>query len=83
MEEILLSFGYKVRYEKGNFHSSPCRIHANQIIVINKFLEVSSRVEIMFHILLDLELDLNRLSQAQKRILKKLEEVFKNRNIEA
>lgn len=50
LENLLLTMGYKVRYEKGSFKTGSCLLQHNKIIVVNKF----SNLEVKIYALADL-----------------------------
>ena len=47
----LREFGYTVRFEKGNFKTGYCILEDRKIIVVNKFHDVSARIENLRYIL--------------------------------
>ncbi len=51
LEEIFSELEYKIRYGKGQFTSGYCLIREDKVIVINKFFDVSGRVEVLLDIL--------------------------------
>ena len=46
-------FEYTVRFEKGNFKSGYCVLETRKVVVVNKFLDLESRIENLRSILAD------------------------------
>ena len=46
-------FEYTVRFEKGNFKSGYCVLETKKVVVVNKFLDLESRIENLRTILAD------------------------------
>lgn len=55
IEELFKEIGYKIIYEKGNFHSGYCIVNAQQTIVINKFYKTDARINCLLHILNEID----------------------------
>ncbi|MBC7884450.1 MAG: hypothetical protein H7X99_03200 [Saprospiraceae bacterium] len=51
LEQILKEMDYILRYEKGNFASGYCIVENKKVVVINKFFDISGRVNIILEIL--------------------------------
>ena len=51
LEDFIQEIGFKVRYEKGQFQSGSCLIRESKIIVVNKFLNIESRIRKIIEIL--------------------------------
>ena len=51
LEDILSELEYKIRYGKGQFNSGYCLIQDKKVIVVNKFFDISGRVEVLLEIL--------------------------------
>lgn len=47
---------YKVRYEKGNFQSGHCLVKDQRILVVNKFYDLQSQIEVMIDYLDEIDL---------------------------
>jgi len=50
LEDIFEDFGYKVRYEKGNFQGGYCLVLDKKVVVLNKFSDTESRINILLEI---------------------------------
>ncbi|ACF13236.1 conserved hypothetical protein [Chloroherpeton thalassium ATCC 35110] len=44
LESLARQTGYRVRYEKGDFAGGSCRVKAEQLLVVNKFLPVEGKI---------------------------------------
>jgi len=73
LEHIFEQLEYKVRYEKGNFHSGYCIVEDRKIVVINKFFDLEGRVSTLVDILRNLEFDLAQLEESAQKLLQKLD----------
>lgn len=51
LEEIFVEQGYTLRYEKGQFQSGYCLVDQKKIIIINKFYDTESRMNVLLDIL--------------------------------
>ena len=47
-------FEYTVRFEKGNFKSGYCVLETKKVVVVNKFLDLESRIDNLRTILTDI-----------------------------
>lgn len=68
IEKILTENGHKVRYEKGSFQSGYCIIHQTKVIVVNKYFTVEGKINALSDIILQLEIDENRLSDESRKL---------------
>ena len=72
LKAILETQGWTVRYEKGNFKGGYCIVHNQQTIIINKFHPLESKINTLAEILRELEIQADKLSEEQARILKRI-----------
>ncbi len=68
IESLFEEMGYMVRYEKGNFQSGYCILEDRNIAVINKFLNVEGRINVLIEILPTVKFDINALSGEGKQL---------------
>jgi hypothetical protein len=68
IESLMEEIGYITRYEKGNFNSGYCILEHRKIAVVNKFLTVESRINVLLEILPGLPVDLEILSSEGKEL---------------
>jgi len=73
LEHVFEQLEYKVRYEKGNFHSGYCIVEDRKIVVINKFFDIEGRVNTLLDILRNLDFDNSQLDESNTKLLRKLD----------
>jgi hypothetical protein len=44
LENTIKELGYTLRYEKGNFLGGECRLKADNVVVVNKFLPLVGKI---------------------------------------
>jgi hypothetical protein len=66
IESLLEEMGYITRYEKGNFNSGYCILEDRKIAVVNKFLTVESRINVLLEIVPTIIIDIETLSSEGK-----------------
>lgn len=69
LEELLKMSGYTVRNEKGNFKSGSCLIESSNVIVLNKFALVETKVAYLIDAIQNLQLDENLLDEKNRKFL--------------
>ena len=74
IEGIFTALDYRVRYEKGNFKSGYCILEENNVIVINKFLPLESKVNTLLDILRKIDMDESKLDPKQLQLIQKLKQ---------
>ncbi len=62
LEQLFEEARYIIRYEKGNFNSGYCMIEERRVAVINRFLNVESRINVLLEILPSIEVNEAELS---------------------
>jgi hypothetical protein len=67
LEQLLLTIGYKVRYEKGNFKTGSCLIEHNKIVVVNKFSNLEGKIIALLTLIKQSTADENLLDDKQKQ----------------
>lgn len=72
LEGIFSALQYKIRYERGNFRSGHCLLEEQNVIVINKFYPLESKINALLEILRHIEPDLSLLDASQKKFLQQL-----------
>ena len=73
LEHVFEQLEYKLRYEKGNFHSGYCIVEDRKIAVINKFFDIEGRVSTLIEILRNLEFEIEQLDESAQKVLQKLD----------
>ncbi|MNK26410.1 hypothetical protein D3C87_447440 [compost metagenome] len=76
LEEFFKEQGYKVRYEKGSFRTGACMLQTTKVVVVNKFSNLEIKIQSLWNILLDIEIDLEAISE---KLLPIYEEVLKSK----
>ena len=66
LESLLKGFGYRVRYEKGNFRTGACVLQHTKVVVVNKFSNVEVKVQSLCRLVLELAGDESMLDDKQK-----------------
>lgn len=72
LEKLLDEAGYVLRLEKGNFNSGYCILEHRRVVVVNKFLDIEGRVNVLSDLAPELKIELNRLTTESKRFLESL-----------
>lgn len=74
LEQLLDEGGYVVRYEKGNFNSGYCVLEHKRVVVVNRFLNIEGRINILIDLIPVLKLDSTRI---QPELLKFHDQIVK------
>ncbi len=74
LEMLLRSAGYRVRYEKGNFKTGACMLLESQMVVVNKFSNLESKIHAIAALIRELEIDYNLLDEKQVIFLQQLKQ---------
>lgn len=72
LEDLLQSGGYTVRNEKGNFRSGSCTVEASNIIVLNKFATVETKVAYLVEAIRSLPFDESLLDDKHRKLLEEV-----------
>lgn len=65
IEDLCKAFGYKVRYEKGNFRTGACKILSTKVIVVNRFSSLDVKIHSLIEIITGLDFDESLLDEKQ------------------
>jgi len=76
LEEFFKEQGYKVRYEKGSFRTGACMLQTTKVVVVNKFSNLEIKIQSLWNILLDIEIDSEAISE---KLLPIYEDVLKSK----
>jgi hypothetical protein len=63
IENLFKEIGYKIIYEKGQFHSGYCIVNERRMIVINKFYKTDARINCLLNIINDIEANISGLTK--------------------
>jgi len=66
LESLFKSFGFKLRYEKGNFKTGICILEQNRVIIVNRFSNLESKISALAGLLQNMETDEYLLEEKQK-----------------
>jgi hypothetical protein len=66
LETLLADFGYRVRYEEGNFKTGSCLIAYTKIIVVNKFSNLESKIIALVELVKAIDSEASHLTEKQK-----------------
>lgn len=61
-ENVLEEAGYIIRYEKGTFQSGYCILEQRKVVVLNRFLNVENRINILTELIPVLNIKIEQLS---------------------
>ncbi|HET8572510.1 MAG TPA: hypothetical protein VFL76_01450 [Edaphocola sp.] len=70
LEQLFEETRYRIRYEKGQFHSGYCILEDKKIAVINKFLDVEGRINALLEIIPGIQFKEQELSGDMLKFLK-------------
>lgn len=74
IENLLKEAGLKLRYEKGNFKSGHCLLEEQQIIVVNKFYTVETKIQALTDILQQMQLPMEVLTSESRQLYHELQQ---------
>ncbi len=82
LEAIVEETGYVLRYERGTFQSGFCILELKKVVVLNKFLQVDSRINTMLDLIPQLEIKTDLLSESSKKMYEKISANFSKEETE-
>lgn len=80
LEDLINEGGFLVRYEKGNFKSGYCVLKENKLVLVNNFLPLEGRINILLELVKNLHLDQHHLSEKSRKLFQFLEESQKTKS---
>ena len=72
LEDIYKSLDFVVRYEKGSFQSGYCILENQNVLVINKFFPLESKVNTLMDVLKQLNPDPEKVEEKHRKLLKEV-----------
>ncbi len=63
LSAIVHEAGYTLRYERGTFQSGWCLLESKRVIVLNKFLDLEGRINILLELIPQLPVDTDKLTR--------------------
>lgn len=82
IEQLFEETCYRVRYEKGQFHSGYCVLEEKKIAVINKFLDTEGRINALLDIIPTIQIRYDELSGEMQQFYKQIQIVELNKGLE-
>ncbi len=79
LEKILEESAYVIRYERGTFQSGYCILEAKKVVVLNKFLNVEGRINILTELIPQLTINYDDLTYDSQKMY---EEIMKRSSLE-
>lgn len=79
IEKILAEASYVIRYERGTFQSGYCILEAKKVVVLNKFLNVEARINILIELIPQLTINFDNLTHDSQKMY---EEIMKKSAVE-
>lgn len=73
LEQVLEEAGFVLRYERGNFASGFCVLESRRVVVVNRFLNVESRINALVEIIGSIIIDESLLSGEMLRFYHQLD----------
>ena len=68
LQQILADNSYTVRYERGTFQSGWCLLEQKRIVVLNKFLDVEGRINILLDLIPQVQIDFDKLTHEGQKL---------------
>ena len=72
LEQVLEEAGFVLRYERGTFASGFCVLESRRVVVVNRFLNVESRINALAEIIGSILIDESLLSGEMLRFYHQL-----------
>jgi len=72
LEQLLEEAGFMVRYEKGNFNSGYCLLEERRVAVVNRFLNVEGRINVLLEMLPAISIERDALSGEMQKFYEQL-----------
>jgi hypothetical protein len=72
IEKVLDDAEYVVRYERGTFQSGYCILEHRKIVVLNKFLQTEGRINTLFDIIPQLNINPDFLTPESRKLYDEL-----------
>lgn len=79
LEKVLAESAYVIRYERGTFQSGYCILEAKKVVVLNKFLNVDGRINILIELIPQLSINIDDLTYESQKVY---EDIMKKSSLE-
>jgi len=80
MEQLFEEANYTIRYERGNFNSGYCILEDRRVAVINRFLDMEGRINVLVEILPTINVNEGELSTEMLKWYKHLQSMAPGSN---
>ena len=77
LSAIVHEAAYTLRYERGTFQSGWCLLESKRVIVLNKFLDVEGRMNILLELISQLPIDIDKLTHASQLLYEDIKKAAK------
>lgn len=78
LEQLYEEARYIIRYEKGNFNSGYCVLEDKKVAVVNKFLSIEGRINVLIEILPTISVNEEELSTEMLKWYRQLKDLSAN-----
>ena len=68
VERILSESGYILRYERGTFQSGYCILEEKKVVVLNKFLDMEGRIQILHDLIPNLIINIDAITHDSQKL---------------
>ncbi len=68
LEDILGDSGYITRYERGTFQSGWCVLEQKKVVVLNKFLDIEGKINIVMELIPRLNIEFDKLTHESQNL---------------
>ncbi len=79
LEKVLEESSYVIRYERGTFQSGYCILEAKKVVVLNKFLNVEGRINMLIELIPQLSINIDDLTHESQNVY---EDIMKKSSLE-
>ncbi|GAB3339090.1 hypothetical protein GCM10027429_25020 [Marivirga atlantica] len=74
LEDVFSESDYMLRYEKGNFKSGYCVLKDQNIVIVNKFFDLTGKINCLLEIMKSIELDSKSFSEKNRNFYLELQQ---------
>lgn len=74
LEQLFEEARYRIRYEKGQFHSGYCVLEDKKVAVINRFLDTEGRINALLEIMPSIGFEFSELSGEMQKFYRQLQQ---------
>jgi len=74
LEDVFSESDYMLRYEKGNFKSGYCVLKDQNIVIVNKFFDLTGKINCLLEIMKSIEFDSKSFSEKNRNFYLELQQ---------